>query len=572
MSSALQSISTLGLPDISVFGREIRFYCRNDIAWRAIHHATRIKHPQAFFLKRKHPKNPFYRDWDGFVRSIDRDWNGPGVYGCPLGLYGKLAESEAPFLTGLMDAVRPYLEVSDPSPFQQLLKGKTLSPAQQEVCELLLRQRLASIQFKTGSGKTEIMINASACHLQHQSDAVFLVLVPNRNLLHQTYKRFDEGTDGLLRMGIAGDSQLQLDANVVIATPHTISEMNCLEGDEFLAQVTHVVVDEGHHQASGLWTKASERCPEASLWGLSGKLQYTQAGNKQKEHTIEAQFGPLLLESEAVERRCPVVVCSYTAKSWPAITSNLPSSIRDGVKAAFKMVGADSWTYGIYHGLDENGKASQMCTTTDDKGKTKVDKAKFGVYAKDKATGKMAQVKPSQMTKNSLVYQTSHDIGIMEYKPRNQWAVDLAASLSAKGEPWLMTVAKLRHVDRLTGLLQQSGMSFGVVSGDRTSGENQEALKKFAEGKVSGLLAIYQSVSEGIDIPGLYHLIKLDGQPGEQLLTQQDGRVGRIAEGKTHGTVHVPIDLHNMSLAKNSRRIVKYLKDNGCRVDKVVIA
>ncbi len=570
MSTDTQSSITSRTPDISVVGREIRFYCRNDVSWRAIHEATRIKNPQAFFLKRKHPRNPFYRKWDGYVRSVDREWNGPGIYSCPLGLYGRLAESEAQFLVGFMDAIRPFLVVQDPAPFLQLLRDKLLSAPQQEVCELLLRQRLASIQFKTGSGKTEVMINAAACELCYRPDSVFLVLVPNRNLLHQTYERFQDGTKGLLRMGIAGDSKLELDANVVIATPHTISELDLPEGDEFLARVTHAVVDEGHHQSSGLWAKATDRCPLACLHGLSGKLQYERADNRQKQHTIEAQFGPLLLESEAAERRCPVVVNAYHPKAWPAITAGLPSSIRDGVKAAFKLDGEETWIYGIYHGLNEMGKPSQMCMTTDAKGNLKVDKKKFGVYMRGKS-GKMELIKPSQMQQNSLVYQTAHDVGIMEYKWRNQWAVALATSLSGKEEPWLMTVTKLRHVDRLTALLQATGVSFGVVSGDCTSGENREALRKFAAREVSGLLAIYQSVSEGVDIPGLLHLIKLDGQTGEQLLTQQDGRVARIAEGKTHGTVHVPIDLHSTTLAKNSRRIVKYLKDAGSRVEKIVV-
>lgn len=563
-------MSSLSRPDIVIVGREIQFYCRNDVSWRAVHQATRIKHPQAFFLKRKNPHSTYWKTWDGYVRSIDREWNGPGVYGCPLGLYGKLAESEAPFLASLMDVVRPYLKFSSPAPFNQLLLGKTLSPPQQEVCELLLQNRLASVQFKTGSGKTEVMINAAACQIAHQHDSLFLILVPNRNLLHQTHKRFCEGTDKLLQIGIAGDSQLELDANVVIATPHTISELDSVEANEFLARVTHLIVDEGHHQASGLWGKATDKCPNSALWGLSGKLQFERAPNKQKEHNIEAQFGPLLLESEAAERRCPVVVHSYLPKSWPATASNLPGSVRDGVKAAFKLVGSDSWTYGVYHGLDETGRPSQMCMTTDSKGKSKVDKSKFGVYSPKQ--GKMELVEPSKMAKNTLVYQTAPDTGIMEYKPRNLWACNLAAELSGKGEPWLMTVVKLRHVERLTGMLNELGVSFEVVSGDRSSGENTKALERFASRKVSGLLAIYQSVSEGVDIPGLLHLIKLDGQAGEQLLTQQDGRVGRVADGKVNGTIHVPVDLHNQLLARNSRRIVKYLKESlGCRVDKTVI-
>lgn len=557
-----------------VVGREIQFFCHNDVAWRAIHDATKIKHPQAFFLKRKNPKSPFWKKWDGCIKMVDRDWTVPGVYSCKLGLYQRLVESEAPFLEGLMDFLRPHLKPDNTTPFKQLLNGKTLSPPQEEVCKLLLANKIASVQFKTGSGKTEVMINASACQISYQPDSVFLILVPRVNLLKQTHSRFVSGAvDGILSVGMAGDSIHDVSGhNVVIATPHTIASATSLEISSFLSRVTHVIVDEGHHQAAGLWTKATSLCPEACLWGLSGRLSFDRASNRHKELALEAEFGPLLLESEAPERRCKVILKVHNNRAWSPIQTNLLGTVRDGVKAAFKFPNSDAWVYGVYHGLDENGRPNKMCMTPDRKTNAlKVDKKKFGVYAKG-ASGRMELVPKDAMEPGTLVYQTAHDIGIMEYAPRNQWASALAASFSAKAEPWLITVAKIRHVAKLSALLKELGVKFDVVHGDqRSSRENQEAIDRFTRGEVSGLVAIYQTMSEGIDIPKLLHLIKLDGQSGEQVLTQQDGRVARSSEGKEAGYIHIPLDHHSKQLLKTTRRVTAYFKDSlGATIDKVL--
>lgn len=518
--------------------------------------ALSVKHPAAAVLKRRNRNNPFYRNWDGMVSYLKPSkWRGPDCdYVCPHGYAERLA---ALFETTMK------LSPVHTAPFSQLLLDKTLSPEQEKVCRLLLSRRLVSAQFKTGSGKTEVMMNAIACLLP-QTKTRFLVLVPLKRLLSQTIKRFTEGLrDGNKLIGIAGDSKLDLDSRrIVIGIPNTVAKLD----HPWLSGVTHVICDEAHHSSSDLWRKAIAGCSPDAIWGLSGKLSFDRAPNRQREFELEGLLGPVQIESEAAERRVPVIVRLHkpAPDSWAPCPS-VPAQVRDGVAVAFKLRGATTWSYGKYRGLDLNGKPNRSCLREDHNGKLRPDKSLFGIYARDGKSWR--QVSDSEIEPNTVVYRIAYDVGAMEYAPANQWAVELAKACAEAGEPWLMTVQKVRHLNTLHQLLTNANVSAEILHG--TLSDGAQRLERFTSGRVSGLVATQGCVSEGLDIPDLRHFIKLDRMAGEQLLTQQEGRVARIAPGKERAFIHLSADPQLPSLATIARRAVQYYREIGLKAEVV---
>ena len=106
-----------------------------------------------------------------------------------------------------------------------------------------------------------------------------------------------------------------------------------------------------------------------------------------------------------------------------------------------------------------------------------------------------------------------------------------------------------------------------MVSGESSGREQTESIQKLAKGEVMGIVAVYSTMSEGVDVPILVHLLKLDGIASEQVLTQQLGRVRRKHDNKEMGYLHIPSDEYYAYLKKKSAYMAQYYQRVGEEVE-----
>lgn len=513
--------------------------------------ATSFRNPKAFILKKK---CSWLKHWDGKTEYLKPDrWKGSGfTYQLPRGLFHRLKGAD-----------QHHLSSSENITFEDHLEGKTLSEEQIKACKALLGTDYGNVVMEVASGKTLIFANAISCYREAFTTGRVLVIEPRVSLLHQVRRELNNSS-GKLRglVGIAGDSQLDLNRKeVLVATPHTLCQSESAELRDWLLTVSLVIIDECHHASADNYQQSILSCQNATmLWGVSGKVEFLRQTQSDKEVAIEAVFGKPKHSGKAPERHCPIVVKRYTNKAWDGtLEKGVPSALYDGCEVAFKIDPTQNWKVGTYHGFSENGSASPLCRTMRD-GKAVVDKEKFGIYYKGQ---QVLDADPLY-----TVYKTQHDVGIMEFRPRNQWAVSLAATL--KGEPFVCTTKKIRHCLRVHKMMTDMGLKVGLVYGGVDSKIQEKHFAALCNREIDGIVAVYNCISEGVDLPLLTHLIKLDGIGSEQVLEQQKGRVQRAHPEKEKGYIHIPIDLQSQSLAKKSRSFVAYYKQSGIVIEDVV--
>ena len=92
--------------------------------------------------------------------------------------------------------------------------------------------------------------------------------------------------------------------------------------------------------------------------------------------------------------------------------------------------------------------------------------------------------------------------------------------------------------------------------------ERKQVLKKLNDGEIDCVLVTYQLAKEGIDIPNLRYVVFATPERNETTVIQSAGRVGRKADGKTHGTVLDFVDDVGMYLGWSRKRDSYYRKIN----------
>ena len=120
-------------------------------------------------------------------------------------------------------------------------------------------------------------------------------------------------------------------------------------------------------------------------------------------------------------------------------------------------------------------------------------------------------------------------------------------------------------------MLRKAGIEAHILHGDLTGDEQRDVISDVREARVPGLVGHHSILSEGMDLPRLIHLIKLDGISEEQVLEQQKGRVQRVFEGKKMGFIHIPRDLQEENLNKVNGQMVTYFRHRRIPIKKLVI-
>lgn len=531
--------------------------CKSFMVYDFLIGQLRIKHPQAFLMKKR---NARLQKWDGYANFFNNDQRKDNAFSCKSGYLPRLAESmTARGVTYSVD--EGERGVFEPIPYKHLVQGCTLDDLQVDACEVMLSSSRAALELETSSGKTEITANAAACVVDANPFDVVCVLVPRKNLLHQTVERLQNRLPGQ-KIGTLGDGTYDVeDARIVVAIPNTLAaDPEVVSDPEYIREwaktVTVLILDEAHQSTSNdIWFQAIDNTNARAVWALSGKLSFKF--DKLAAMRTEGVFGKLSMKAGNPDRVCPVKVLTHDVGELNELNDEgLVGSLVDMTPVAFTTTKGVTGT-GVWRGSDADGKYPSWFWYQKG-GKWKLDKNKIGVYANEYSEEPLTGLDP-----DSMVYGTSYDIAVMEYEPVNRWVTALVKRIDAKGEACIVSCKRARHAKKLSRILHMNGVVHGIIA-KSTGAQQMKVIKGVVEGKINIIVGVYQSVSEGVDIPRLKHFIKLDVVSNEQTLTQQRGRVRRKFEGKEVGYIHVPILRQLTALRMTSNAIVKRLTQLGC--------
>jgi hypothetical protein len=433
--------------------------------------------------------------------------------------------------------------------------GFEFDDIQVQAGKAMISGRVTAIELAVSSGKTEIFMNAACCYLAEHRKSRILVVVPSRNLMRQTFDRVNMRIPSISRVvGMFGDGERPKDSDRIIIS--TIASAIKYIDHPIIKEVDGVIIDEAHRSKTNSVRTLVDKVNWKVLWACSGKLTYLDDAISAME--IEAVLGKPVFRGAVKSRHSPVTVHLHKVGKRVAHKGvKLHSSVRDGVECMFKDDKGVSHL-GVYRSTKTDGTVDEdLC---DEDGK--VDKTLFGIWHEDRSS----KVEPQPDPENTI-YFTYSDIGIVENQERNKWGIEMMRKFETANEPYLVTVARLRHAKKLYRKAISCGLKVALVSGESSGKEQAEDIKRLVSGEVVGIVAVYSTMSEGVDVPNLIHLLKMDGIASEQVLTQQLGRVRRKFEGKAMGYLHIPSDGYYAYLNNKAAYMAQYYQRVGETVE-----
>jgi hypothetical protein len=528
----------------------------------------RVKHPAEHFIKKK---NPHLREWDGFAKYYEKRG---GVVTCGRGFLNRITDWASK--NGERLSVDRTFKTYQFPPYTSAIRGQ-LDDEQEAPCRALLSNDFCVLELKTGSGKTVILANAIGCVLDADPTARVLFVVPKRNLMLQGIKEFrrflpkyDVGAIGDGEFTCTGKTRVAV--AVVNSAACNGTQVNAEAAREWIGGVNILALDECHRSGSDLWKAAINNCVNLQvMWAVSGKVTFS---DPLKSMEIEAVIGKPFLTGRNASRECPVEVVAYRNSGWTGALDGmgLQSSLSDRCGVVIYL--GDHVLEAEWRGSDQDGhipgwmveraKKLEAWLKQYDKSARMPASNCFGVYygrtllseSDDGTYGPFVD-------RDMMVFATTQDFGIVDYGKRNKWAADLAESLNAKGEPWAVSVRRSRHLGIISAMLDKRGVAHGAVHGGMSAKRQRNVFESVKAGTLMGFVGNADIIGEGVDIPNLVHIIRLDGMSGESILEQAKGRVQRTAPGKEKGYVHIPLDMHHKKLATNARKMLAYYKKIG---------
>jgi hypothetical protein len=332
-------------------------------------------------------------------------------------------------------------------------------------------------------------------------------------------------------------------------------------------------------------------------------MTYQSERNALKEMTLESLFGPPTVFGSTPDRTCATTVVFYRNDSWAGRFDRLrlPGEPVDLTPCKFRRVLHGCQEDGFYRGPRSNRTVPDICKVPNpgdiveygpsgepiyDRSAMKIDwqaepfgevlrynpgcmisdRARFGVYTETRGTW-------TQVTKPfEKIYEDLHDTAVAGFEQRNEWAAALARKFADLQQTFVITVNRMWHMREMMNRLDEAGLKVSAFHGGLSVDERAAILEKLSKGQLHGVVATHSTISEGVDLPSLVHLIKLDGVTSEQLLTQQLGRVQRTFPGKKRGYLHVPWDLQERRLEQKSIEIRSYFESQRTGVKEIAWA
>ena len=471
-----------------------------------------------------------------------------------------------------------------------------LDDTQIAACNALLAARRGAIELGCGSGKTEVVLNAWQCLKAAGMVKRALYVVHTTPLRKQTVatigKRLLSTTVGEIGGGTCDPNH-----EIVVATVQSACGREGLRHTDkirdYLQKVDLLIIDEAHMGTSQQYRNLLGQCPAARVWAVSAKLTYQDEKNAAKQMALEGLFGPPKCLGSSPQRTCPTTVVFHRDDSWTNKfdRQNLPMDYVDKTRCRFLRLPGSVWEEGYYRGRMNNGGIPDICKVPNpddieeygpdgpiykreamqvdpygepfgevlryNLARMIPDPSRYGVYVEKSGVWQQVE-KPFQ-----VIYQTLDDVALALFEERNQWALGLATTFAYRGEAFVITVRRKFHLALVHKLLEKAGLKTAQYHGELTAEERAGIEDDLRSPRLHGVVATDKTISVGLNVPNLRHLIKLDGLTDEQLLFQQLGRVRRTAPGKKRGYLHLPVDVQEHRLAARSAKIRDYFEVSG---------
>jgi superfamily II DNA or RNA helicase len=345
---------------------------------------------------------------------------------------------------------------------------------QESAVQKMLRVRRVGVQSPTGSGKTEIGIEAV-----RRIGRRTLWLTHRKELMDQTAARFKKllGIEpGLLGAG----KEEGVNAPVVIAMVPTLSRMLSLktgapdEIKSWLAGFECVIGDEGHHASAPSWQDVLTACVNANYrYVLSATLD---TGNPVNNWKIEGATGPTWVVAGTVElanrgflAKPHVILLRVPASTYPTY-----EEIRDYV--------APDWR-------DAPRQLQAM---------------------------------------GAVLFRETYERGIMNNTDRNKIVLAVANQHAVAGEKVLVLCSRVPHAGALMDIARDiNAAPVMVLDGNCDDTVRSQVLRLFKTTRAGAILFATPFFREGVDLPQIDVGILAGGGLSDTAVTQGLGRVLR---------------------------------------------
>jgi len=233
------------------------------------------------------------RVWDGYISFIDK------YNRIPAGLWNELNEVCKKF--NLQIEIEGLDELFDYDFDEQHFRDwvatffadhPTHTPRDYQIdaCIPIIKYRRTISEIATSAGKTLIMFMIFGYLLEHGKNKKMMIVVPNTNLVLQTFEDFEKYNNGKIKYHLqmihGGTDKTKKDIDLIIGTYQSLVKRE----REWFDGIDAVCVDEAHHTQASSIKKILMNCFDAKIaYGLSGTM--LQDGSTEAL-TIQAYLGP----------------------------------------------------------------------------------------------------------------------------------------------------------------------------------------------------------------------------------------------------------------------------------------
>lgn len=365
------------------------------------------------------------------------------------------------------------------------------------------------LYYPTGSGKTIIMAKIIA-----KLDKRTLVIVPNLQLLNQTFEKFGQYF-GIANVGIFGDSKKDLSKLIIIATQQSLHSMLTKKPSDFKRNIAKsfpiVFIDECHHIATAaiIWRKDAQ-----GKWTQKPNIANTwwdilMAIDAYHKYGMSATLGGEISNDRFVLQSATGHVISSIS-----ISELVERKVLCGVKVI--MLSLEHPRYSVW-------------------------KSQYGEREVDGVKEKY------------LIDPGALDNNILENDLRNDIIAQIAHQKTLEGNKVLVLVDKVAtHGKILRELISNSIF----LHGSHSTKKREEGLAEFSKGGKTLIGTIFK---EGFDFPAINVLIIAGGGKSSKALVQKIGRVLRTCEGKDRAEIFDFMDKDGSMCERHSEaRLVVY--------------
>lgn len=231
--------------------------------------------------------------WDGYISFIDK------YNRIPAGLWNELNDICKKFNLEIeIDGLKELIDFDfDEQDFRTWVTEffsdhPTYKPRDYQIdaCIPIMKYRRTISEIATSAGKTLIMFMIFGYLLERKKSKKMLIIVPNTNLVLQTFEDFEIYNNGkikyFLQMIHGGTDKTKKDIDLIIGTYQSLVKRE----REWFDGIDAVCVDEAHHAQASSIKKILINCYDSRYaYGLSGTM--LQDGSTEAL-TVQAYLGP----------------------------------------------------------------------------------------------------------------------------------------------------------------------------------------------------------------------------------------------------------------------------------------